>query len=507
MAIVQQDPRLQQNEEEQVQTGAITGTQGAPRQELGTPTQELAPQAPQPPAQGAQAQPSPQQAQQPPQVTQRRSEAPRSGMATNVQQYVEKNVPQAQRIAGAATQDIRQQTGQIAQQAEQRQKEFQQQIQQQQQKLEEAQQFAQQQIQNILQQPIQEGQEITPTQEEAQRFQQLTRGELGVQAPDQLSLAAEHQRLQALQQLAGGVRTEAGRRAALQGVFGERGPYTAGQASLDELILAGSPEGRQALIEQSQQAYTGTEQQLRTAEQQAREAAQAQRELITGLPAEIQALQQEALGGITGDVESRLATQQKLREELAPQLGAAAAEREQRLNFLKSVYDPTLPAERADFYIMSMLETGRPNYWTESWLKHMLGVGTSKRDIGEFIEQARLTPRDLELLGFQAGDSPRYGKIAQAVDELSPTAFSQELAERGYTLDQILDGRDISAATVASPEQISRANALAALAGQAPIYAPEQVGEYLSVEDINNLLEQYSVSQVSQPTGPRRPAI
>lgn len=196
-----------------------------------------------------------------------------SGMFTNIQKYVEKNRPQAQKISTAVTQDVGNQASEIRQQAEQKTAQTRQQLDANQSAINEQRQFAQNQVNAIIN--PQSTPQQTPTipvagesegrvaqqnttstlnpfevqQADAEKFQQLMQGNLqGVNQVQGINLAQQQSKAQALQNLAAGVRTEQGRRNLLTDTFSDNGEYTRGMSGLDQLILAGDDTARTGLI-------------------------------------------------------------------------------------------------------------------------------------------------------------------------------------------------------------------------------------------------------------------
>lgn len=330
MAFIQQDPRLKKDEEENA-PGTISGTSGAgPVQEAPDASQEAPGQAPMQPQQSAT-----QPAQNAPQAS-RGSQAPRSGMATNVQQYVQKNQPQAQRIGGAVTQNITRKTDSIAQQAQQKQKAFQNQIATNQQKLASSKDFAQQQIQNILNpqqqttqtqtadaigaQPQAVENQLSPSAEAKNRFQSLLRGDAGIDKTGNINLAAEKNRLESIKNLAGGINTEQGRLAAMKDAFGKNREYKTGQSALDQLILGGTPDAQNKLITDTQQAFTGAKQNLSDIRGKSMEQIKAEEAALASLPEEVQQMFSGANQGVLSEVDQQIQDRLKQRQELAGQL-------------------------------------------------------------------------------------------------------------------------------------------------------------------------------------------
>lgn len=205
--------------------------------------------------------------------TQSKSGKASSGMFTNIQKYVEKNRPQAQKISSAVTQDVGNQASEIRQQAEQKTAQTNQQLAANQSAIDEQRNFAQQQVNAIMNPQTQAptappipvaGESTNRTEQatmstinpyeanetDAEKFQRLMQGDLqGVNQVQGINLAQQKSKAQALQNLAGGVRTEQGRKNLLAQTFADNGQYTRGMSGLDQLILAGDDTARTGLIE------------------------------------------------------------------------------------------------------------------------------------------------------------------------------------------------------------------------------------------------------------------
>ena len=207
--------------------------------------------------------------------------APRasSGMFTNIQKYIQKNVPQAQKMSKAVTQDVSRQAADIRGAAEEKQQQTQAQIQANQAAMQQARTGAEQQIQAIIQPGAQPAPGIQqPIAPQAQDFQALMRGDIaGAAGVQDVNLAQQQMKAQALQNLAAGARTEQGRQNLLRGTFGDEGRYTRGMSALDQLIVGGDVAAREGLIGGVEQQVGGLQEQLRGIGQQTTQDIAAQR--------------------------------------------------------------------------------------------------------------------------------------------------------------------------------------------------------------------------------------
>ena len=243
------------------------------------------------------------------QATNKKAPKASSGMFTNIQKYVQKNQPQAQKMSQAVTKDVGEQATDIRKQAEAKQAKTQGQIAANTAAQTQQKDFAQQQVSNIM-----SGATPSETQEaDNKRFQDLMAGKVAgtsqVQGP---SFAAENVKAQALGNLAAGARTEEGRKNLLRGTFGDQGKqYTRGMSGLDQLILGGDKQAREGLIGGIQGQAKGLQEGL-TGMQQA--------------TAKDVAAQQLAQRGLTGDINQMVTgAQAGLDEEVAASLEAEKA--------------------------------------------------------------------------------------------------------------------------------------------------------------------------------------
>lgn len=230
-----------------------------------------------------------------PQTAQTPNPRARSGSFSNLQQFIKANRPQAGRLAQAVGKDVQRRSQQIGQQLTQSQQDFQRRIAENRARQQSAQQFAQQQLQEA-------GTGEVPTQEEAQRFQSLLRGQVAFDQPGQLNIAAQQIAARRLQEQAQNVGTTQGRGNLIQQALGG----TRGQRTLDELILQASPEATQQLIQQTRGSAEQLGQQV---QQVGTEAARNVDELVRQQRAFQQGLQEQVTGqreGLKSELQQRL---------------------------------------------------------------------------------------------------------------------------------------------------------------------------------------------------------
>lgn len=534
MAIVQQDPRLQQKEEEQVQTGAITGTQGAPMQEL-SPT---APQAPQQPSQGTQTQPSPQQA---PQVTQRRSEAPRSGMATNVQHYIQTNQPQAQRMAQEVTKNVGRQAEDIRQSAQQSQARQQQMIQDNQSILQQSQDWASQQIQNIMSGNIPQQQEGTaeiPVQKaDIQRFQDLMSGNItGLKDVNPLDLSQQQVRASALRNLAGQAGTEQGRRNLLEQTFKRQGEYTQGMSDLDQLITGGQESARDMLtqgVSQQGEQLGQTLQDLinQSTNQLSNQQLQLQ-QATSGLSQLVQQNQKQLQDSMDQQYQQELSNRMQMGQTIEQAIQSAEQARQQKLSQLVG----------SGAKSFSEMDQGQALKRIAQLLVEAGGVEGSRegRFLGELSGDVDLIRNNLSRvnenkiksaiqniidnygtqgISINSGDifnelyrgssdsgaaqQDQYFKQASIVnafqnlqEQIQGVDIARAIKESmGMPYEDFLSGKDLEKYDVASEQDISRYNALQRLIGSEAIIAPEMRDtDIFDTEDLQRILSNYGIT-------------
>lgn len=195
--------------------------------------------------------------------------APRqgSGRFTNIQKYIQANLPQQgqQGLGERIGEKIQTQASDVRKGIEQARGQFSQQLAPEQQRLAGASQAIQSSIQTAQQNPNQ----LSP--EMLQQFQMLREGTQ--QGPSEFNASPLQQQQQALAQQAAKTRTEADRFGLLRQYFGQP-TYTRGQQRLDQLLLQASPGSLRQLQMGAQQASKGTEQALSGAQSEAQSALQ-----------------------------------------------------------------------------------------------------------------------------------------------------------------------------------------------------------------------------------------
>lgn len=508
-----------------------------------------------------------------------------SGMFTNIQKYVDKNRPQAQKISSAVTQDVGNQASEIRQQAEQKTAQTRQQLAANQSAIDEQRQFAQNQVNAIMnaqapQQPqkpegippIQQAQEsmdrvpqqfpmstLNPyevEQENAKKFQQLMQGDLqGINPVQGINLAQQQSKAQALQNLAGGVRTEQGRRNLLANTFENQGQYTRGMSGLDQLILSGDDTARTGLIQGIQDQAGTLSNDLTGIESDVRNQIADQGRTFDNFGNEITNLAQGNVENIDNQMEQAYQTalqeRQALLDPTSAEYQAAAGGAQARLDELDAILgDQNAFLDYAKQF-SGVDETGghRPshnlglNRYMQN-LREFENTGTinasipmvgdtilsgrnaqtyldqglqrlshdrERKQIRNFYDQLNRNiigedPNDLyglkginigstnETLKDFLGNTGQLKKNYQALGSADDIIQRRLEKEGDTTYENLLKGGDISKYAASDRDQINRFNALKRLMGREDIIADEMIDQdgYLSQDQLKSLLARYN---------------
>jgi hypothetical protein len=249
-----------------------------------------------------------------------------SGMFTNIQSYVQKNQPAAQKMAGAVSQNVGDQASEIRQATEQKKAQQDAALQANQAAMDRQKQEAagiiQQQtgvavggFQPPAQAPTPEqSQAQTPNiEDQAARFQQLSQGPEGITQVGDLNLGQQNLKAQALQQMAQGANTEQGRMNLLKNTFQGQTPtgYTRGMSGLDNLVVSGDQAAREQMIQGTQQQTQELQQQMQDIGSEASKNKMANDLAISKFGSDISGLSQEAQDAILAEVDANVASQQQ----------------------------------------------------------------------------------------------------------------------------------------------------------------------------------------------------
>lgn len=293
---------LQENEEE-------TGGQPTTSTQQPATIQAGAPSKPAPTAAGAQ------------------KEQRGSGSFVNLQKYIQANKPKTQQLQQKITSGITSQAQKTRQELAQKRQQTESQYAQEEKRLQEAKPFYQQAFQKAGTGELSE--------QDVQRFRGLAEGKQAELATPELQ--RQRASAESLEKRARELGTSAGRQQELARTVGKQSPtYTAGQQSLDALLLSGDRKGRTQALRQVRGATQGLESQVGQLSQQA----QARREALRGMARqrsqEIQQLLQQGQGeGIEeqvgqrglSDIEQALQARREEAAARAPEELAAFRER------------------------------------------------------------------------------------------------------------------------------------------------------------------------------------
>lgn len=460
-----------------------------------------------------------------------------SGMFTNIQKYVEKNKPQAQKMAGAVTQDVGKQAEQIRQAATEKQNQQQQALQANQQVMDTNKNWAQEQVQNIMQssaEAAQPAQEQQPSMEDIQsRFQDLASGNIqGVGSVADLNLTSQNARSQALQQLAQSANTEEGRRNLLGQTFEKQGDYTRGMSGLDNLITSGDANAREALITGTQQTTDQLGNQLSDIQSQQSQAKAAQdlalsnfgqdiTGIATGASSTIDTQLQTAMDNEIADrmaagenYQSALANAETTYNQYLQDLGSVDSLQDVA-GILKgadtglgrrgeSVFGKLAKGKDVSFLGNSSLLArvnedrlrsavdeiaGRYNtegfsavdtdkVWSDLWKG---SKSSSKAGEDQFLNKESLVNAFKNLQG-QLQERAKGGDISEALKKQTGVE----------DLDSYFSAKNLDKYDLASQDDITRLNSLNRLIGKQDMVVPEQIQNQTRASALSDLLKRYS---------------
>lgn len=453
-----------------------------------------------------------------------------SGMFTNIQKYVDKNKPQAQKIAGAVTQDVGKQAEQIRQAAQEKQQQQQQTLQANQNLIQQNQDWAQQQVQGIV------GGETVPqqpAQEDISKFQNLMQGNVqGIQQVGDLNLAQQQNRASALARLAEGAGTEQGRRNLLGETFRKQGDYTQGMSGLDQLITSGDKAARESLVTGIGEQAQGLKSQLGDITTQAQQGLASQQQALRSLGGDISGLATGAASGIKSDIQSQLDAELAARGGLSQQISELTSQRQDQLQGLKDFYgniiNPTMekmkgrasydyfrdqlgkalggqefnifgeinPEELANINQALQYNPEESSYSPEEFAKQRFKDWMDYIGYGDYASQEGLSQLGQKygtdvLRDFGIDFQNQY----QTRKELGTTSNPVEKAlnELGVNQNSLDSMSDLNLNNLASEDQINRYNALKSLLGQSDIILPESRQDYASAEELQSILDRYKL--------------
>lgn len=399
-----------------------------------------------------------------------------SGMFTNIQKYVSKNKPQAQKMAGAVTENVGSQASEIAQQAEKKQADMNASLQANQQAMDAQKKEAEQMVGNIMgtnqpapvQQPAQQnyGQPIgnigevdpgykapniqekvvtgtvdggqpsieqTPEQIEASqaRFQELMGGATGLIDVGNINLAEQSQKARALQQMAGQAGTEMGRRNLLQDTFKKQGEYTQGMGGLDQLVVSGSDQARQQLSKGVQDQANNLQQNIQDIGIDTNKQKMAQDRLKQQFGTDIRALAENPLTTLESDLDQKVLDEKAARGEYTPVIQRYEKGLSDRYNALKDIYGSFSKASRAgqvDF--TDLMKSGNLGVPVDVYMDYY-GLDGNYNNYSDLVNSAKLTSDDLGRLGIDAS------KIADQFTQESGLGLGGNRTDHSYAIGDI----------------------------------------------------------------------
>ncbi len=506
MAYIKDDPKNEQQDEVQAN---VIGPEGAPESQI-TPSEPSG--QPSPGTMSSAGQTAPQGAVRP-------SSGGSSGRFTDVKSYVEKNRPQAQKIAQKAEKGITSKAAEIGKQAQARKSALQNVLDQNQAQIERDKQAALQQIQDVqVVQPqqmsglqatqaqsgqrtagpvtsggqVQDPQVTQATPEQQASFQDTMKGEFELQAAPELNLAQQELAARRLGQ------KDVTIPSMLTETFARPGrQYTSGQQRLDQLLLGGTGTGSQletAAREASEQALGGISdirrQALADMAAQDLAAKQAGTDVTTALEA--------ARSGILDPVEAKLAEEQAARASLVPQFGALDQEYADRLNQLRDLYaasgDRYSGTRQTKALAQALGERGSIYNYTGGATGEYAGAQLSDQDLRRLGIDPNYYKENVAGLKGTTSDTPYLNFVRDLQSKIQgadPAAVEKALLAEGLTPEQLTQAGDLSLANLASQEDIARYNALQRLAGSEDIIAPETREDYVSAEELQEILNRF----------------
>jgi len=408
----------------------------------------------------------------------------RSGF-TDVKQYIDKNKPQAQKIAQKAESGITSKAAEIGKQTQARKSA----------------------LQNVLDRNtaqvgedvkqakalVQQQQPLDTAQQ--QTIKQALGGQFDLEKAPELNLAQQELAAKRLGQSDVSVPT------VLQETFARPDrQYTVGQQRLDELLLGGTGAGAQlqtAAQEASKQALSG----IAGARQQALAG-------MAGQKAAREAAGQDIRSTITGEqaavnqtIQDQIAAAIAARQPLATQAQETQRGATERLAQIQDLYNRDFGNDNSREYYTS-LGLSRRGDWRDAW----------EGKTGADSEDLRITDQEMAALGVD----PRYMKNVEdakylrtkrdttrdllgALSKADYDSVGNYLSQEGLDLGAIGRGEDLTRASVSTPEQAARLNALLGLTGTTEgMILPEDQQQAVSDQALQDFINKYSGLNVKQ---------
>lgn len=441
---------------------------------------------------------------------------PRSGMFSNIQQYVQKNQPQGQKMAQAVGEKSQKNIQDLSQSIEAKKKAQTNELQ------NVTNQFTQQKdmASNILEN-VNNPNQIS--NEQIDQFRDIYSQGFNIEDPAKVDFSQERRRLQELQNMQD-LNTEAGRRQSLQETFRPQGEYGSGAAALDSILLSQAPDTLSSLRDQinaqREQALGGIDTFSKEFTGDLNELQQARIDALNALRSGVDT----GISGIQEDLSQRVLDEKAARERALGEISALEQDRNDRLRFLKSVYNPEATEARyyADLY-RGLASGAESSYRPFDRYASMYGYRDDFVNKDDFFNKARLTASDIDLLGIDPNllsapllsgvDStgqvsnynvhtiPQVRRIVDALKDIEDFSIEQDLVAEGFSPEEISQMGDITEANVADQAEIDRLNLLSRLKGGEDLIVPESKGDYLSTSMLENILAKYRQGKPIRSSG------
>ena len=460
----------------------------------------------------------------------------RSGMFTNVKKILEKNQPAVQQMGQQAGQQFATTAEKVKQQAQQQFQNVQGQIQQAQKDVQSQEEAGKKAIESVVTSPLlEETAPVETAKETPATAEELlpeakgpTLADFGstaeqiAQGTSQLDLGKKIQEARELQTQAQGIMTDASKRNLLRDVFGRgQRQYTSGAQSLDNLLLAMSPEAGKRLKETVTSASRGLEDIARQ-QQAGTQAFQELQQQASGVGDILGRQSEQAIAsqmeGVAGSKKSYLQERKGILEDI---ISGANQMVQNRLDFLSDYsfkpvkdsnniiqYSNPLSLNYFDRQGLDKLGYDRDKFKEiiknaprrlekfkevkDTWESHDTGFGETylhskeqKKEHNETIDNYMDEIREY----FKAGANPEMESVnGMEINPYALKAINQYLSkENRPTLSDLVSGSDIDPEGFYgfSDKNIAKINAIRRLRGEEEI-VPSQ--SYYSLEDLQNLL-------------------
>lgn len=248
-----------------------------------------------------------------------------SGSFTNIQKYVKANQPATQKMSGQVI-------GSVGKKAESLAGEVEQKVGEQKQKFQDIQQqYDPTQAEGMIQEAMEKPAEFS--QEQMDYFSKVREGQY--EAPDQLNLGAEENKMKALEELGQNISTSKGRVGVLKENL-QRPGYTRGQTSLDEYLFGRDPSVRASNIEavrgkvaDVRKRISGAKGEIKPLSEETQSKISAASENIKKKLQELRGTQNQQTGqyegGVRGDIQAAQANEQAIQKSITDFMSGASS--------------------------------------------------------------------------------------------------------------------------------------------------------------------------------------